>query len=70
MDTNLQRIAQNASQLFCHGIEMVDVTGELRSRRVDDSYVDDSDTYATAPETETVEEAVDNLTNSQSLGSS
>jgi hypothetical protein len=41
---------------------MVNVTGELKSRRVDDSYVDDSDTYATAPETETVEEAVDNLT--------
>jgi hypothetical protein len=52
----------NMHHNLCHGVEMVDVTGELTSRRVDDSYVDDSDTYATAPETETVEEAVNNLT--------
>jgi hypothetical protein len=29
-----------------YGVELIDVTGEIKSRRVDDTYVGDSDTYA------------------------
>jgi hypothetical protein len=47
---------------MCHGVELTDVTGLCSSRRVDDSYVDDSVTYATAPKSNTAEEAVENLT--------
>jgi hypothetical protein len=46
---------------LCHGVELVDVTGEISSRRVDDAYVDDTDTYAIAPDTNTAEEAISNL---------
>jgi hypothetical protein len=55
-------------QTMCQGVEMVDATGKITSRRTDDAYVDDTDTYATAPKTNEVEEAVQNLTNhSQTL---
>jgi hypothetical protein len=47
---------------MCHGVELTDVTGQCSSRRVDHAYVDDSDTYATAPKSNTAEEAVENLT--------
>ncbi|KAL7502036.1 hypothetical protein ACHAXN_000218, partial [Cyclotella atomus] len=36
---------------MCHGLEMTDVTGTKVSSRVDDAYVDDTDTYAMAPNT-------------------
>ncbi|KAL7504337.1 hypothetical protein ACHAXN_002030 [Cyclotella atomus] len=52
---------------LCHGVELIDVTGKVISRRVDDTYVDDSDTYATAPETNTAEEAVSNLQENSQL---
>jgi hypothetical protein len=48
---------------MCHGVEMIDVTGTISSRRVDDAYVDDTDTYATAPETNSTDKAIENLTN-------
>jgi hypothetical protein len=51
---------------MCHGLEMTDVTGTEVSSRVDDAYVDDTDTYAMAPNTNNIEEAVENITtNSQ-----
>jgi hypothetical protein len=51
---------------MCHGLEMTDVTGTKVSSRVDDAYVEDTDTYAMAPNTNNVEEAVENITtNSQ-----
>eukprot|EP00956_Cyclotella_meneghiniana_P028262 scaffold65213_cov39-Cyclotella_meneghiniana.AAC.1 len=52
---------------LCHGVELIDVTGDITSRRVDDAYVDDSDTYATAPDTNTTEEAVSNLQRNSQL---
>lgn len=52
---------------MCHGVEMIDVTGKKKSRRTDDAYVDDTDTYATAPQTNEVIEAVENLTNHSQL---
>jgi hypothetical protein len=51
---------------MCQGLVMTDVTGTEISSRVDDAYVDDTDTYAMAPNTNEVDEAVDNIThNSQ-----
>jgi hypothetical protein len=47
---------------MCHGVEMTDVTGTISSRRVDDAYVDDTDTYATAPETNSPDVVIENLT--------
>jgi hypothetical protein len=47
---------------MCHWVEMTDVTGTISSRRVDDAYVDDTDTYATAPETNSPDEVIENLT--------
>jgi hypothetical protein len=41
---------------------MMDVTGTEISSRVDDAYVDGTDTYAMAPNTNEVEEAVQNIT--------
>jgi hypothetical protein len=52
---------------LCHSVELIDVTVVVTSRRVDDTYVDDSDTYATAPETNTAEEAVLNLQENSQL---
>jgi hypothetical protein len=46
---------------LCHGVELIDVTGKLKSRRSNDMYVDDNDGYASAPNTNTVAEAVDNM---------
>lgn len=51
---------------MCQRLEMVNVTGTEISSRVDDAYVDNTDTYAMAPNTNEVEEAVQNITtNSQ-----
>ncbi|KAL7502352.1 hypothetical protein ACHAXN_000327, partial [Cyclotella atomus] len=47
---------------MCRGLEMIDVTGTEISSRVDDAYVDGTDTYAMAPNTNEVEEAVQNIT--------
>jgi hypothetical protein len=40
---------------------MVDATGTIESRRMTDTYVDDSDNWATAPESQTAEEGVRTL---------
>ena len=40
---------------------MIDVTGQLKSRRSTDAYVDDGDNWATAPKTQTVQEVLKNL---------
>ncbi|KAL3802447.1 hypothetical protein ACHAWO_004749 [Cyclotella atomus] len=52
---------------ICRGLEMTDITGTEVSSRVDDAYVDDTDTYAMAPNTNEVEEAVANITNNSQI---
>ncbi|KAL7502094.1 hypothetical protein ACHAXN_000173 [Cyclotella atomus] len=47
---------------MCQGLEMINVTSTESSSRINDAYVDDTDTYAMAPNTNEVEEAVDNIT--------
>jgi hypothetical protein len=45
----------------CHRIKMVDAMGTIESRQTTDTYVDDSDNWATAPESQTAEEGVRTL---------
>ena len=50
----------------CHVVELKDPTGTMSSKRTGDAYVDDKDTLASAPETNTIEEGVENIqTNAQ-----
>ena len=57
----LSSILLSAHKTLCHGIEFVDPTGKLNSRRTNDMYVDDNDGYASAPSTNTTAECIENL---------
>jgi hypothetical protein len=61
--TLISSIMLTAHKNLCHGIELIDVTGKIKSRRTNDMYVDDSDGYASAPDTNTVAEAISNMQN-------
>eukprot|EP00956_Cyclotella_meneghiniana_P016713 scaffold26588_cov82-Cyclotella_meneghiniana.AAC.3 len=64
---NMQLWAMESSLLqkmhedHCHGVELKDPTGTMSSKRTGDSYVDDKDTLASAPETNSIEEGVENI---------
>lgn len=66
---NMQLWAMESSLLLdihqnqCRGAVMEDPAGNLRSRRTNDGYVDDTDTLACAPITNTIEEGVENIQN-------
>ena len=51
----------NMHEKHCHGVELKDPTGTMTSKRTGDAYVDDKDTLASAPETNTIEEGVENI---------
>ena len=61
--TLISSIMLTSHKNLCHGIELIDVTGKIKSRRTNDMYVDESDGYASAPDTNTVAEAISNMQN-------
>eukprot|EP00956_Cyclotella_meneghiniana_P037596 scaffold140978_cov23-Cyclotella_meneghiniana.AAC.1 len=64
---NMQLWAMESSLLLklheehCRGVELKDPEGTTLSRRTGDAYVDDKDTYASAPDTNTIQEGVENM---------
>jgi hypothetical protein len=51
--TLISSVLLEVHKSLCHGIELINVTGKLRVRQSNDAYVDDSDTYGSAPKTNT-----------------
>eukprot|EP00956_Cyclotella_meneghiniana_P031386 scaffold82298_cov45-Cyclotella_meneghiniana.AAC.6 len=59
----------NLHNRLCQGVTFVDPTKSLVSRRTGDTYVDDKDSLASAPITETAEEGAENIEKSAQLWS-
>ena len=51
----------NLHNRLCQGVTLVDPTKQLVSKRTGDAYVDDKDSLASAPITETAEEGAENI---------